>query len=178
MNSKLLLLAVCVLSMSLVSCGNDEPKGGDPTPAKIKSVECSIKVKFLELGEVADITITYFDETGASKSEVVTTETWEKKFTTSTFPIKLTPTIFITAKTGTPSKEKYDILCKSTISYTSIRTDGSEGKKQFHDGTAFPAMLGISVANLDTFFFKKYGNKDISLGGWTLELNDDGTDIK
>lgn len=135
-----------------------------------------MKADFYELAEVADITITYFDETGASKSEAVTTKTWEKKFTTSTFPIKLTPKIVIKAKTGTPSKEKYDLGCDSKISYATILVDGKTGESHFSGVTAIGTLIGYQAAALDKFF-EKYGNKDITLSGWILKLNSDGTKI-
>lgn len=173
MNSKFLLLVACVLSLVFVSCSKDESDGEEIV--KVKNVECTIKANFYDLAEIADITITYFDEKGASKSEVVTTKTWEKKFTTATFPIKLTPQIVIKAKAGTPSKEKYDLGCSSEILYTVILTDGKT-KGHFIKKTAIMTSLGYLATALDKFF-EKHSNKDIELGGWTLNLNSDGRQV-
>lgn len=132
-----------------------------------------MKANFYELAEIADITITYLDETGTSKSELVTTKTWEKKFTTTKFPFKLTPTVFIKAKTDTPSKEKYELGCVSHISYVTILTDGKTGAGHISDLTPILYSKGLALDK----FFEKNGNKNIALGGWTLNLNSDGTTI-
>lgn len=171
MNSKTLLLAACALTLAFVSCSKDDSK--DDEPAKVKHVECTMKADFYELVEIADITITYFDETGTSKSEAVTTRTWEKKFTTTKFPFKLTPTVFIKAKTGTPSKERYELGCVSKITFATALTDGKTGQSGLADRTS---LATYPTANLGKFF-AIYGDKDIELGGWTLSLNSDGTNI-
>lgn len=173
MNSKILLLAACALSLAFVSCKDDTKKA---EPAKVKHVECSMKLDVFKTLDIADITITYIDETGASKTEAVTTPTWEKKLTITKFPVVFKPTILVKPKTNPVVMDKYELGCMSSISYTTIRTDGQQGAIYSHSTTPIMRFSGYLAASLPKFF-EQFGNKNLSLGGQKLSLNADGTNI-
>ena len=123
------LVCTVMIAMSMVSCGNDDSKGGSgkKEPKKLSGAEISYKANVSgTIFEVCDVFVTYYDANGQEQTEKAT-DTWGKTFIVKKFPAKLGISISLKRKEGVPATdESYTIDTNPTINFTGIAVDGSK----------------------------------------------------
>jgi len=142
------LVCTVMIAMSMVSCGNDDNKGGSgkKEPKKLSGAEISYKANVSgTIFEVCDVFVTYYDANGQEQTEKAT-DTWSKTFIVKQFPAKLGISISLKRKEGVPATdESYTIDTNPTINFTGIAVDGS--KTGTPTGVASEKFMSTPLAN-------------------------------
>ena len=121
------IITICGTTVTLSSCSNDD----DDTPQKEEEQNNNIAAKaevtyYVDLGantlELADVEVTYLDESGNSKSFMMTEKQWTLKrtLTAAQMPADFSLKVSFEQKSGViPEEDKdYEFGCVSRIPFT------------------------------------------------------------
>lgn len=157
-----LSLFVCV-SLFLASCGDDSNSNPEKD-VKSASTKASLVIS-QDLLDIADLTITYIDETGVSKTEPLNATTWNKTITQSKFPAKFSFQLSGTVKTNFDpnSKTSYEITRNLNI----VPSFDGKPLKSISDYSTLPVPCDKILTWLN--------NRGPSLIKASCTINSDGT---
>jgi uncharacterized protein involved in outer membrane biogenesis len=153
------MLLACVLSLGFTSCGGDDDDDSGSSSKTVKSVVASMSYTFsADLLSVADITVTYLDASGTAKTETVSSATWSKTITYTSFPATAGAKITVKRNSTALAKEKYDLTCSPTVSLTVYDSDGKVNDyKSYGSTVSYKGVQAASVESKLTNMFKQFG---------------------
>lgn len=109
MKLMMMAMAAIVLSVGFSSCSSDDNDNkSEDTQQAYGEMNLNFTISEDALS-VADFTVTYLDENGAEKSELITNTKFSKDIKFKSLPARAKYTITTAIKTTLPDKEKFDI---------------------------------------------------------------------